>query len=52
MRKTSISIIIRRRTSFTERLFKKADILLASKFTTSALIKGLYGKLTSLYYNF
>ncbi|XTI95822.1 ferric reductase [Cenococcum geophilum] len=39
---TSISIIIYRRTSFTKRLFKKVNILLANKFTTSALIKGLY----------
>ena len=46
MRKTSISMIICRCTSFTKRLFKKADILLAGKFTTSILIKGLYSKLT------
>ena len=52
MRKTSISIIIRCYTSFTKRLFKKTNILPASKFTTSALIKGPYSKLTLLYYNF
>lgn len=52
MRKISISIIIYSRTSFTKRLFKKANILLARKFTTSILIKGLYSKLTLLYYNF
>lgn len=43
MRKTSISMIIRRRTGFTERLFKKADLSPAGKFTTSALIEGPYG---------
>jgi hypothetical protein len=49
MRKTSVSMIIRRRTSFTERLFKKADLSPAGKFTTSALIEGPYGKPTLLY---
>lgn len=43
MRKTSVSMIIRRRTGFTERLFKKADLSPAGKFTTSALIEGPYG---------
>ena len=52
MRKTSVSMIIRRRTGFTERLFKKADLSQAGKFTTSALIEGPYGKPTLRCYDF
>lgn len=43
MRRTSVSMIIRRRTGFTEKLFKKADLSPTGKFTTSAVIEGPYG---------
>lgn len=43
MRKTSVSMICRRRTGFTERLFKKADLSAAGKFVTPAIIEGPYG---------
>ncbi|CAI6333845.1 unnamed protein product [Periconia digitata] len=41
--KTSMSFIIRRRTGFTDTLYKKADLSAAGRFTTSALIEGPYG---------
>ncbi|KAF2261730.1 hypothetical protein CC78DRAFT_469567 [Lojkania enalia] len=43
MRKTSMSFIVRRRTGFTERLYKKADLSAAGKFTTAAFVEGPYG---------
>lgn len=43
-RKTSMSFIIRRRTGFTDTLYKKADLSPAGRFTTSALMEGPYGE--------
>lgn len=43
MNKTSMSFIVRRRTGFTEKLFKKADLSAAGKFTTTAFVEGPYG---------
>ena len=42
--KTSMSFIIRRRTGFTDKLFQKADLSAAGRFTTSAFVEGPYGK--------
>ncbi|KAK7184993.1 hypothetical protein DPSP01_002821 [Paraphaeosphaeria sporulosa] len=42
-RKTSMSYIIRRRTGFTEKLYKKADLSAAGKFSCSAYVEGPYG---------
>ncbi|KAF2805070.1 uncharacterized protein BDZ99DRAFT_490707 [Mytilinidion resinicola] len=42
-KKTSVSMIIRRRTGFTEKLFRKADLSPSGRFTTSAMIEGPYG---------
>ncbi|PVH92115.1 ferric reductase [Periconia macrospinosa] len=42
-RKTSMSFIIRRRTGFTDTLYKKADLSPAGRFTTSAMMEGPYG---------
>jgi hypothetical protein len=47
--KTSMSFIIRRRTGFTESLYKKADLSAAGRFTTSAMVEGPYGKCRSLF---
>ncbi|EAT80746.2 hypothetical protein SNOG_11702 [Parastagonospora nodorum SN15] len=41
--KTSMSFIIRRRTGFTDKLFKKADLSAAGRFSTSAFVEGPYG---------
>jgi len=41
--KTSMSFIIRRRTGFTDKLFKKADLSAAGRFSTSAYVEGPYG---------
>ncbi|KAH7070507.1 ferric reductase like transmembrane component-domain-containing protein [Paraphoma chrysanthemicola] len=41
--KTSLSFIVRRRTGFTDKLFKKADLSAAGRFSTSAFIEGPYG---------
>ncbi|KAF2114521.1 ferric reductase like transmembrane component-domain-containing protein [Lophiotrema nucula] len=41
--KTSMSFIVRRRTGFTEKLYKKADLSAAGKFTTTAFVEGPYG---------
>ncbi|KAF2009256.1 ferric reductase [Aaosphaeria arxii CBS 175.79] len=41
--KTSMSFIIRRRTGFTEKLYKKADLSAAGRFTTTAYMEGPYG---------
>lgn len=43
-RRTNMSLIIRRRTGFTDKLFKKAEMSPAGKFTTSALVEGPYGE--------
>jgi hypothetical protein len=47
--KTSMSFIIRRRTGFTDKLFKKADLSAAGRFSTSAYVEGPYGKYRSLF---
>jgi hypothetical protein len=47
--KTSMSFIIRRRTGFTDKLFKKADLSAAGRFSTSAFLEGPYGKYRSLF---
>ncbi|KAJ9637262.1 hypothetical protein H2199_007549 [Coniosporium tulheliwenetii] len=44
VKKSSMSMIIRRRTGFTDKLYQKADLNSSGKFTTSALIEGPYGK--------
>ncbi|KAH8708564.1 ferric reductase [Phaeosphaeriaceae sp. PMI808] len=41
--KTSMSFIIRRRTGFTDKLFQKADLSAAGRFSTSAFVEGPYG---------
>lgn len=46
VKKSSMSMIIRRRTGFTDKLYQKADLSSSGKFTTSALIEGPYGKPT------
>jgi hypothetical protein len=47
--KTSMSFIIRRRTGFTDKLFKKADLSAAGRFSTSAYVEGPYGEYRSLF---
>lgn len=42
--KTSMSFIVRRRTGFTDRLYKKADLSAAGRFSTTAFVEGPYGK--------
>ncbi|KAL6704119.1 hypothetical protein ACN47E_008782 [Coniothyrium glycines] len=42
-RKTTMSFIIRRRTGFTDKLFQKADLSAAGRFSTSAFVEGPYG---------
>jgi hypothetical protein len=42
--KTSMSFIIRRRTGFTDKLYKKADLSAAGRYSTSAFVEGPYGK--------
>ena len=49
MHKTSMSFIVRRRTGFTEKLYKKADLSAAGRFTTTAFVEGPYGKCRSLF---
>jgi predicted ferric reductase len=46
VRKTTISFIIRRRTGFTEKLFKKADQSPSGRFSTIAFAEGPYGSQT------
>jgi hypothetical protein len=46
--KTNMSFIIRRRTGFTEKLYKKADLAAAGKFSTTAFVEGPYGECRSL----
>jgi len=43
MRKTSVSFIVRRRTGFTDSLWKKAQNSSSGKFTTAAFLEGPYG---------
>jgi hypothetical protein len=47
--KTNMSFIIRRRTGFTDKLFKKADLSAAGRFSTTAFVEGPYGKCRSLF---
>ncbi|KAF2139531.1 uncharacterized protein K452DRAFT_231997 [Aplosporella prunicola CBS 121167] len=42
-RKSTISLLVRRRTGFTDTLFKKAQATPNGKFTSSALVEGPYG---------
>ncbi|KAF2834469.1 ferric reductase [Patellaria atrata CBS 101060] len=42
--KTSMSLIIRRRTGFTEKLYRKAQNAASGRFTTTAIVEGPYGK--------
>lgn len=46
--KTNMSFIVRRRTGFTDKLYKKADLSAAGKFTTTAFVEGPYGKCRKL----
>jgi hypothetical protein len=48
MRKTSMSLIIRRRTGFTDRLWKKADAAPEGRMTVRCAVEGPYGKLTTI----
>ncbi|KAJ4361786.1 hypothetical protein N0V83_010727 [Neocucurbitaria cava] len=41
--KTSMSFIVRRRTGFTDKLFQKADLSAAGRFSTTAFVEGPYG---------
>lgn len=43
MKKTTMSLIIRRRTGFTEKLWKKAEKSVQGRFITSAIVEGPYG---------
>ena len=42
--KTSMSFLVRRRTGFTDKLYRKADRSTAGKFSTTAFVEGPYGK--------
>ncbi|WPG98399.1 Hypothetical protein R9X50_00118900 [Acrodontium crateriforme] len=42
-KKATVSLIIRRRTGFTDRLFRKAEKSPLNKFTTTAFVEGPYG---------
>ncbi len=44
VKKASMSMIIRRRTGMTDKLYQKADLSASGKFTTSAIVEGPYGK--------
>ena len=44
MSKTSMSLIIRRRTGFTEHLYRKAEASPGGKFATLAFVEGPYGE--------
>jgi hypothetical protein len=48
--KTSMSFIIRRRTGFTDKLFRKADLSAAGRFSTSAFVEGPYGKCRRIFF--
>ncbi|KAF2092307.1 hypothetical protein K490DRAFT_70912 [Saccharata proteae CBS 121410] len=41
--KTTMSLLVKRRTGFTDKLFRKAEASPTGKFTTSALVEGPYG---------
>jgi predicted ferric reductase len=41
--KTSMSFIVRRRTGFTDKLFRKADLSASGRFSTSTFVEGPYG---------
>lgn len=41
--KTTMSFVIRRRTGFTDTLFKKADVSTSGRFSTTAFVEGPYG---------
>ena len=43
-KKETVSFVIRRRTGFTETLYKKADVSPSGKFITTAIVEGPYGK--------
>ncbi len=45
MQKTSMSFIIRERTGFTKKLFKKAEASPDGKFVTNCFVEGPYGGL-------
>lgn len=40
---TTMSLIVRRRTGFTNKLYKKAELVQGGKFSTTALVEGPYG---------
>ncbi|KAK6431979.1 hypothetical protein LTR95_011853 [Oleoguttula sp. CCFEE 5521] len=42
-KQTTMSLIIRRRTGFTDTMFKKAELSPAGKFTTTTFVEGPYG---------
>lgn len=42
-KKTTMSLIIRRRTGFTDQMFRKAEMSPAGKFITTAFVEGPYG---------
>ncbi|GAB7346400.1 hypothetical protein MBLNU457_5100t2 [Dothideomycetes sp. NU457] len=42
-RKATMSLIVRRRTGFTERLYRKAEKSISGSFTTTAYVEGPYG---------
>lgn len=42
-KKTTMSLIVRRRTGFTDRMFRKAERSTGGKFITTALVEGPYG---------
>lgn len=46
--KTSMSFIIRRRTGFTDKLFRKVELSNGNIFSTSAFVEGPYGKCRNL----
>ena len=43
MKKSTMSMIVRRRTGFTDKLYQYAERQGAGKFTTSAILEGPYG---------
>lgn len=45
--KTNMSFIIRRRTGFTDKLFRKAELSSGNIFSTTAFVEGPYGKCRS-----
>lgn len=42
-KRTNMSLIVRRRTGFTDKMFRKAEMSPAGKFITSAYVEGPYG---------